>query len=258
MVPIGLHVVRHHVDAPGPPVVLVHGAPDRSKNFAHVVHRLTDLPVTVYDRRGYGRSVDAAIAPDGSVLGGFEVHAADLIDLLDGTPSVVVAQSAGGTIAMLAATIAPELFLALGVWEPPMVPYDWWVGAEAMERTMAWTRYDDTEQLGEDMNRSILGDDRWQALRESTKAMLRGEGVAFRADMACQATPLFDVESVKVPFVAGHGTDMPAAFVAANRRLAELTGADMFVGDGVDHFAHLSAPDVWAELVRRTVALATA
>jgi len=169
-----------------------------------------------------------------------------------------VAQSAGGTIAMLAATIAPELFLALGVWEPPMVPYDWWVGAEAMERTMAWTRYDDTEQLGEDMNRSILGDDRWQALRESTKAMLRGEGVAFRADMACQATPLFDVESVKVPFVAGHGTDMPAAFVAANRRLAELTGADMFVGDGVDHFAHLSAPDVWAELVRRTVALATA
>ena len=46
MQPPGLHVVRHHADAPGPPVVLVHGAPDRSKNFAHVVHRLSDLPVT--------------------------------------------------------------------------------------------------------------------------------------------------------------------------------------------------------------------
>jgi pimeloyl-ACP methyl ester carboxylesterase len=139
-----------------------------------------------------------------------------------------------------------------------MVPYDWWVGDEAMERTMAWTRYDDTLQLAEDMNRSILGDERWEGLRESTKAMLCSEGAAFRADMACQAQPLFDVDALKVPLVAGHGTAMPDEFIAANRRLAERTGADMYVGDGVDHFAHLSAPEVWAGLVRRTVALARA
>ena len=99
---------------PGPPVVLVHGAPDRSKNFAHVVHRLADLNVTVYDRRGYGRSLDAAVRPDGSFAGGFDVHADDLVTILDGTPSIVVGQSAGGAVAMLAATRAPELFLALG------------------------------------------------------------------------------------------------------------------------------------------------
>ena len=33
------------------------GAPDRSKNFAAVVDRLADLPVTVYDRRGYGKAL---------------------------------------------------------------------------------------------------------------------------------------------------------------------------------------------------------
>lgn len=256
MVPPGLHVVRHHPDASGPPVVLVHGAPDRSKNFAHVVHRLTGLRVTVYDRRGYGRSIDAGVGADGDVRGGFDVHADDLLGLLDGMPSVVVGQSAGGTIAMLAATRAPELFLALGVWEPPMVAYDWWVGEEAMERTAVWARYTEPLQLGEDMNRSILGDDRWEGLRDSTKAMLRSEGLAFRADMACQAEPLFDVDLLKVPFVVGHGTDIPEPFLAANRRLADRTRAERYIGEGADHFAHLGNPDVWAGLVRRTVELA--
>jgi pimeloyl-ACP methyl ester carboxylesterase len=252
----GLHVVRHHADAPGPPVVLVHGAPDRGKNFAHVVHRLGDLPVTVYDRRGYGRSIDAAIAADGRVIGGFGAHADDLIELLGGVPSVVCGQSAGGTIAMLAAAEAPDLFAALGVWEPPMVPYEWWVGEEAMERTMAWARYDDPLQLGEDMNRSILGDDRWEELRDATREMLRNEGAAFRADMASQAAPLFDPDVLEVPIVVGWGTEAPEQFIAANRRLAERVGAEQYVADGADHFAHLGHPDAWAGLVRRTVDVA--
>jgi pimeloyl-ACP methyl ester carboxylesterase len=253
---IGLHVVRHHVDALGPPVVLVHGAPDRGKNFAHVVHQLSDLQVTVYDRRGYGRSVEAAIGDDGQVLGGFAVHADDLISLLDGTPSVVVGQSAGGTIAMLAGVRAPELVLALGVWEPPMVPYPWWVGDESMERTMAWANAADPVQLGEDMNRLILGDERWHELRDSTREMLRGEGLAFRADMACQAEPLFDIDLLQVPFVVGYGTDMLDHLLAANQRLVARTSADEYIGIGADHYAHLSSPDVWAGLVRRTVELA--
>lgn len=237
-------------------MVLVHGAPDRAKNYAHVVHLLPDLTITVYDRRGYGRSIDAGRDASGQVRGGFDVHAADLIDILDGTPSVVVAQSAGGTIAMLAATRAPELFLALGVWEPPMVPYDWWSVPEVTQYTLAWAEQDDPMRVGEDINRMILGNDRWDALRPSTKELLRREGAAFRADMACQATPLFDIEDLTVPFVAGRSTEMPAAFIEANERLAARTNAEEFVGIGADHYAHLTMPDVWAGLVRRTVALA--
>ena len=117
MLPEGLHIVRHlhHHEADHAPVVIVHGQPDRSKNFARVLHLLTDLPVTAYDRRGYGKSLNAA-----PKARGFSDHADDLLEILDGTPSIVVGQSAGGTIAMLAATRAPELFLALGVWEPPL------------------------------------------------------------------------------------------------------------------------------------------
>jgi len=105
-------------------------------------------------------------------------------------------------------------------------------------------------------HRLILGDDRWDGLRDSTREMLRGEGLAFRADMACQAEPLFDIDLLKVPFVAGYGTDMRDHLLAANQRLVARTGADEYIGIGADHYAHLSSPDVWAGLVRRTVELA--
>ena len=252
MDPIGLHVVRHHVDAPGLPVVIVHGAPDRGKNFAHVVHLLHDFPVTIYDRRGYGRSLAA-----GEAGGGFECHADDLIELLDGRPSVVVGQSAGGAVAMLAATKAPGLFLALGVWEPPMLPWDWWMGKQAWDRTMSWAMYTDTMQLGEDFNRQILGDERWDQLRDGTRQMLRAEGAAFRADMASQRVPFFELDQLKVPLLVGCGTvHADAQFSDAHRRLAERADAELFVAEGADHFAHTNHPAAWVELVHRTVALA--
>ena len=257
MQPPGLHVVRHHQDAPGPPVVLVHGAPDRSKNLAHVVHRLGDLPVTVYDRRGYGRSLDAAWAADGTFRGGFDVHADDLIELLDGTPSIVVGQSAGGTIAMLAATRAPDLFLALGPWEPPLMAWSFWDATDAHEQTMHWASYADAGELGEAFNRRILGDDRWEQLRASTRELLRAEGAAFRADMAYQDEPFMDLDQVKAPTVVGRGTLAPdPALLDAHDLLAVHLGAELLVVEGADHFAHTNHPEAWVELVRRTVALA--
>jgi pimeloyl-ACP methyl ester carboxylesterase len=249
--PPDLHVVRHHQHLPGLPVVLVHGAPDRSKNLAHVVHRLHDLPVTVYDRRGYGRSLAA-----GATGGGFDVHAADLIELLDGRPSVVVGQSAGGSIAMLAATRAPELFAALGVWEPPMTPWPWWVGPAVLEEMERWASYEDPRQLGEDFNRSILGDERWEGLSPRTQELLRSEGPAFRTDMAYQDHEFLDLQLLKVPFVVGWGTENPAELVAAHRRLAERTRAEPLEVAGADHFAHTNHPEAWEQLVRRTVELA--
>lgn len=253
MVSAGIHVVRHYQHNPGPPVVLVHGAPDRAKNLAHAVHLLHDLPVTTYDRRGYGKSLEAgAIGP-----GGFDQHADDLVALLDGTPSIVVGQSAGGAIAMAAAIKAPELFLALGVWEPPMVPWKWWSTIGQWERTMEYAWYDDPYRLGEDFNRLILGDERWEALPERTRSMLRAEGVAFRADMACQEFPFMDIELLKVPMVVGTGTEHPEpAFADCHRETARRLNAEMYVGEGADHFAHLSNPAVWVGLVRQTLALA--
>ena len=248
----GLHVVRHHAGASDVPIMLVHGAPDRSKNFAHVVHQLGDLDVSVYDRRGYGKSLAA-----GEFGAGFAQHADDLIELLQGTPHVVVGQSAGGSIAMMAATQVPELFAALGVWEPPMVPWDWWMGREAWERTVSWALYTDPESLGEDFNRWILGDERWEQISSRTQDLLRAEGAAFRADMSSQFEPYMDLDQLKVPFVVGCGTEAPdPRFRAAHRRLAERANAALLVVEGADHFAHTNHPGAWVALVRTAVELA--
>jgi pimeloyl-ACP methyl ester carboxylesterase len=251
----GLHIVHHHTRSDQPRIVIVHGAPDRSRNFAKVLHLLADLPVTAYDRRGYGRSLEAH--PEAL---GFTTHADDLIEILDGRPAVVVGQSAGGTIAMLAATHAPELFLALGVWEPPMVSSTWWSESVAWIHTATFSMYSDTEQLGEDFNRTILGDERWESLPERTRSLLRSEGQAFRADMTSQLVPLFDLDDLndlKIPMVVGSGALTHELALAGTRRLAERANAEYYLAERADHFAHTTNPSAWAELVRRTVAAAS-
>ena len=250
--PTDLYVVRHHAQSPGPPVVLVHGAPDRSRNYARVVHQLSDLSVTVYDRRGYGQSLAA-----GAGGGGFDVHADDLIALLDGNPSVVVGQSAGGAIALAAAARAPELFLSLAMWEPPMTPWDWWPPS-MRQQAAAWAQAEDTEALAEQFNRGILGDVRFEQLSDRTRSMLRAEGAAFRADMASQDRPFADLDRLTMPRIVGCGTVMPTdpTFVDLHRHTAERTGSELLVVEGADHSAHLSRPEAWVRLVRAAVELA--
>lgn len=245
----GLYVVRHHADALGPPVVLVHGGADRSKSFAGIVRRLGDVPVTVYDRRGYGQSLTVGDDHDR-----FDTHADDLIAILDGTPSVVVGHSAGGAIAMLTATRAPELFLALGVWEPPMAQSEWWP-ADARRQAMAWGRAEDAEAASEQFNRIILGDARWEQLPEHTRRHLRLEARAFRADMVSQDRVLFELDQLVVPRLLGCGTMQSEEFVGVHQRTAEVAGCDLYVIEGAAHGAHLSHPDAWALFVRATVEL---
>jgi pimeloyl-ACP methyl ester carboxylesterase len=248
----GLYIEHHHESAPGPPVVLVHGSPDRSKSFTGVLNELSDLPVTTYDRRGYGRSVAA-----GELGGGFEVHAADLIAVMGGVPSVVVGQSAGGAIAMLASTRAPELFLSVGAWEPPMVAHDWWVGQRAADAIRPFAEAVDPDQAGEDFGRMIMGTARWEGLRPETRALFRAEGRALRADTRWQLEHVFDPLEVSVPVVIGSGTSAwDEIHRLSHSRLAERIGAEHLVVEGADHQAHLGRPAAWAGLVRRAIELA--
>jgi pimeloyl-ACP methyl ester carboxylesterase len=250
VVPPGLYVHTHHPNAPGPPVVIVHGAPDRSKNFAKVVHLLTDLPVTTYDRRGYGKSLRAQPPSNG-----FNDQADDLLAILDGRPAVVCGQSAGGSITIMAATLAPELFLSIGVWEPPMPWADWWPDGDNEDWLPSWLS-SDPAALGETYNRELIGQDRWESLPERTRELLRAEGASFRADLLSQAGKPFDAADLRCPIVVGAGTLTNEWMVEGCQRLAEQTGGELFVAQGANHVAHTDHPAVWAELVRRAVALA--
>ncbi|HZB71156.1 MAG TPA: alpha/beta fold hydrolase, partial [Acidimicrobiales bacterium] len=81
-----LHVIERGAGAPGPLVVLVHGSLDRSATFARVVaaEGLARLHTIRYDRRGYGRSIDAGPPA------GLDEHVEDLLGVVDGRPAVVV------------------------------------------------------------------------------------------------------------------------------------------------------------------------
>jgi len=102
---------------------------DRSSAFARCCGHLRDLHTIRYDRRGYGKSVDLGAVP-------IDGHIADLVDVLDGRPGVVVGHSLGGVIALGAAQRHPELVRAVGAYESPMPWVDWWpkrsAGGDAM------------------------------------------------------------------------------------------------------------------------------
>lgn len=261
MDPTGLYVVRHHRDSEGPPVLLVHGGPDRSTSFSQVVSQLPRTRVTVYDRRGYGQSIAAGDHPvsneldDHPVSKGFEAHVADLLVLLADEPAVVCGQSMGATIALIAAHQHPELFLSLGLWEPPMVAWDWSLGPEALAVTRRWAEFEDPRQLGETFARSMLGESRWEQLSAATKDLLRAEGAALRADLISQLTPQFEVGPLSVPTVVACGSASLPGFGEANRRLAERLDVELMIVADAGHFAHRTHPHRWVEMVHQALAL---
>jgi pimeloyl-ACP methyl ester carboxylesterase len=183
------------------------------------------------------------------------VHADDLVAILDNTPSVVVAHSAGCGIAMLSATRSPEMFLALGVWEPPMTAWGW-SSPQLREQTEELGRSTDPEGTAETFNRMILGDARWEQLPEETRNRLRAEGPAFCADMASQDTRFFEIDRLRgVSTLLGCGDAYPEG-IAAQARTAEEAGCEFLVIGGADHFAPITQPEAWAGFVRTTVELA--
>jgi len=252
VLPQGLYAADLPVVDPGTiPVVLVHGAPDRSRNFRAVLALIEDLPVIVYDRRGYGRSLDAQ-PPARS----FADHADDLIALLDGRRATLVAQSVGSNVALTAAARAPELIASMGLWEPPNAWADWWPDPGLYREAAALAAATDTEELGERFARQIVGDERWDGLSERTKMMLRAEGAAFRTDMESELTAPFAFEDVTAPCVIGYGTRTQHGHEEGARRLAAVLGADTYRVEGAGHFASTEHPEAFATLVRRAVALA--
>jgi pimeloyl-ACP methyl ester carboxylesterase len=247
-----LHVADHPASPPddGSPVVfLVHGSLDSSRSFARVVHRLPDLHVVTYDRRGYQRS--RAVLPLATTL---HDHVDDLVALVDGRPSVVVGHSYGGDVA-LGAACGSSAVRAVGVYEPPTPWMEWWprragrdIGAE------------DPAVFAESFFRRVAGDDAWERLPEHAREERRADGRALVAEITAirgDHAP-FDVTALAVPVVLGRGGRSLVHHRRAIDGLAEvLPVSEVFEIPGATHGAHLSHPDAFAAFVRRCVALAS-
>jgi pimeloyl-ACP methyl ester carboxylesterase len=227
-----------------PALVLVHGAPDRSASFRGVRRHFVDRHVVTYDRRGYGRSLHAA--PARAMID----HAEDLLAIVDEcqVPPVVIAHSFGSNPTMLAVTLSPRAFAAIGLWEPPLPWVEWWP-----ERTKAYNARvagstEPADQV-EAMYRSLIGQ-AWDDLSPEVQSQRRAEGAAFQVDMASEIDAPFEFHDVLVPALIGYGTATSAEHIEGAHWLAEqLPNARLRASPGAGHFAPRTHPKEFAAFI---------
>jgi pimeloyl-ACP methyl ester carboxylesterase len=237
-------------DPADPALAFVHGAPDTGRSFLPVAERLSGVRVLTYDRRGYGRSLDAE--PPARSLGD---HASDLLDLLEDRPTTVVAHSFGSCVAILAAIRRPDVIVSLGLWEPPLPWEDWW--PERSRQSVAGIVKDpDPDAVGERLVRTVLGDAAWDKLGPERQQRRRREGRAFVEDARAQLTRQFDLEDIAVPCVLACGSDTWPWMTDTANRASAILGAELITVEGAQHFGHVSHPVQFAAFARRALDLA--
>ena len=246
--------VEDHGPPTAPALVLVHGAPDRSTSFRDVLPYYPDRRIVLYDRRGYGRSLNAA--PARSMVD----HANDLLAILDDceAPPIVIAHSFGSNLTMLAATLRPSVFAGVGLWEPPLPWVEWWPkGTKKYNARVAAS--DEPADDIEHMYRMLLGDQGWEHLQPDAQAELRAEGAAFQVDMASELNAPFDFQDVVVPALVGYGTATVAEHAKGARWLVDrLPKARLHSTPGAGHFAPRTHPKEFAAFIGAVVAMAGA
>jgi pimeloyl-ACP methyl ester carboxylesterase len=165
---------------------------------------------------------------------------------------VVVSHSFGGLPAMLAATWEPDAFAALGLYEPAMSWLDWWTkSTRDYHREVAESK--DPGALAEQLARSILGDEGWDALTDEGRAQRRAEGRAFQIDTASQLKAPFD--DITPPTVVGYGTASLEDRIIGGPWLADrLPDGQVYAIEGADHWAQRGKPAGFAEFVRAVIA----
>ncbi|HEY0581965.1 MAG TPA: alpha/beta hydrolase, partial [Chloroflexota bacterium] len=203
-----------------------------------------DIRVVLYDRRGYGDSLEAG--PPTSLAH----HVDDLLDLIGDEPAVVVAHSFGSHVAVKAAIACPDRFVALGLWEPPVPWMEFWP-AQARRNLEALTAAIDPAEVGERVYRAMVGEDEWRRLPEELKMRRRSEGLAFTIDLAAELEAPYDWADLRVPVLLGYGTSTWPYSRDAAITLAGMLGAEVFTIDGAAHSAHVSHPEQFAGFVRR-------
>ncbi|HEX2575372.1 MAG TPA: alpha/beta hydrolase [Aquihabitans sp.] len=245
---VGLHVLRFPGDGSSPAVVVVHGGMDRASSFGRVARRLADVPLVTYDRRGYGRSIDAGTTD-------LDGHVDDLLAVVGTEPAVVFGHSVGGVVALVAAERRPELVRAVLAFEAPAPWAHWW---PQPSRRPADDAESDPGDEAERFMRRMVGDAIWERLPPGTRADRRAEGPALRADLRSidRSSPPYDAASIAVPVLSAAGGETTWWHRRAAEELAAAVPDGRFevLGDAT-HGAHLTHAAETAHLVRAARAL---
>ena len=255
----GLAVTRYRpepavdaVDAgPTTPVVVVHGALDRSSSMGRLCRHMRDLDVVTYDRRGYGRSASAGVAR------GLDDHVDDLAAIVDdvGRPVVLVGHSFGGLVVMDAAARLDGRILGTITYESPA---HWLPNHHMQPKTRAVLSRSTPGDAAEEFMRRAIGDDGWERLPPSTREARRAEGPALLAELGAlpHDGPPFDPDAITAKALLLYGgASEDRLRRAAEDMAAHIPGAQVGVVPGADHPVHLTHPADFAAQIRRVVTM---
>ena len=233
-------------DPDTPPVVLVHGSMDRSAGLLRLSRRLDDeILVLRYDRRGYGRSIDAG--PPFDVARQVDDLAEMLARRTPGRPAALVfGHSFGGNVALGLADRHPDLVGAVAVYETPLSWLDWWPADSAGGTAM---RQDDPEAAAEAFMRRLLGDAIWERLPPSTRRSRRAEGAAMLGELAdLRRQAPWSAERIEAPVLAMAGERGRDHHRRSAETLREvLPDCRVAIVEGAGHFG----PNTHADAVTR-------
>jgi pimeloyl-ACP methyl ester carboxylesterase len=232
-----------------PVVVLIHGSLDRASSFARVIRRLPDLHTIAYDRRGYHRSRD--VTPVADTL---DIQIDDLFSVIGGRPAVVIGHSFGGTVVLGAALrVEPASTIqAIAAYEPPMP----WLSLPGTRPSTSRVIDTNPATVSEQFFRRVVGNSAWERLSEAAKNDRRSDGPGLAAEMQSIRgdDPPFDPWQIALPSVFGRGEHSNARQRGGVQWLVDnVASSELIEFPGSGHGAHLSHPDAFAALVRRTV-----
>jgi pimeloyl-ACP methyl ester carboxylesterase len=158
-------------------------------------------------------------------------------------------------IALSFAARHPTLVPAVVAYEAPMPWLPWWPSNSAGGATIADGGA--AADAAEHFMRRIVGDERWDALPERTRAQRRAEGPALVAELRSLRPPHpapYDAADLTMPVVAAHGSrSRPHHQESALRLATTAPRGELAIIEGAEHGAHLSHPELFAGLVRQAL-----
>lgn len=223
-----------------PLIALIHGAMDRSSGMLKLSRRLDEeFRVLRYDRRGYGRSA----AHRGPFTMGAQVE--DLVALLGGRRAILFGHSYGGNVALATAARHRDLVEGVAIYESPLPWEQWWPKRPPGPANQS------SADAAEAFMRRLIGDQRWAALPDATRASRRAEGDALRGELADLGAhrPWLGAD-VHVPVVVGCGSLADERYQKGMANVASsIAGAQLVRVEGGGH----TAPSVMPDQFRRDV-----